>query len=324
MTTEKRNDEIDLIEVFQKMGQGIANLFNKLINFLYQVILFFIRRAVLITIVLIMGISFGFMRYKTTPRYYSSSLEAYSNAMSSIDMINYINNIHELFVENNKENLTSKLNIDTTGLDKIKDVKAFKAIDLNKDGITDIIDYNDKYQTSDSTISRSRFIIKVEVYDQSVFPLIQNRILQYIEQNKYISELNSIRKKQLEELIVKLNSEINILDSLKKTEYFNKNDDKLKTQAGQLLVMNEQPTQLYHSQIIGLYKEKQNLEQQLELRTDPITIIQDFSALSITENNLFFYLKRWLINAFVLGVLLALIIENFRKLKNVVFDARKK
>jgi len=324
MNTEKRNDEIDLIEVFQKMGQGIANLFNKLINFLYHVILFFIRRAVLITIVLIIGISIGFMRYKTTPRYYSSSLEAYSNAMSSIDMISYINNIHELFIENNDENLKSKLNIEPADLDKIKDVKAFKAIDLNKDGITDIIDYDDKYQTSDSTISRSRFVIKVEVYDQSVFPQIQNSIIQYIGQNKYINELNTIRKKQLEELIVKLDTEISILDSLKKTEYFNKNDEKLKTQSGQLLVMNEQPTQLYHPQIIDLYKEKQNLEQQLELRTDPITIIQDFSALSITENNLFFYLKRWLINAFIIGVLLALIIENFRKLKNVASDARKK
>ena len=43
---EKRNDEIDLIEVFQKMGDAVKKLFMGLVNFLYQILLFLIRRAV--------------------------------------------------------------------------------------------------------------------------------------------------------------------------------------------------------------------------------------------------------------------------------------
>ena len=321
--TEKRNDEIDLIEVFQKMGNGIINLFNKFLNLLYLLLLFFIRKSILIFIFIILGLTLGFVQYKTSPRYYSSSLEAYSNAMASLDMINYLNNIHELFKNQNTEGLESKLGIDLSELEKIKDVKAYKVIDLNKDGITDLVDYDEKYKSSDTTISRNRFVIKVEVFDQTVFPTIQESIMSYIEQNKYLNELNTVRKKQLQELITKLDIEINTLDSLKKTEYFKKDDEKLKTQAGQLLVMNEKTTQLYHPQIISLYKEKQTLEHRLELRTDPVTIIQDFSALSKVENNLFSYMKRYGIYGIVLGILFSIIIENLKGIKKIISDSKK-
>lgn len=323
MTTEKRNDEIDLIEVFQKIGNGIKNLFNNFLNLLYLILLFFIRKSILIFAIIVLGIAYGFFQFKTSPRYYSSSLEAYSNAMSSIDIINYINNIHELFKENNKQGLQSKLGLDSKSLEKIKDVKAYKVIDLNNDGVTDIIDYNEKYKTSDTTISTNRFVIKVEVYNQDVFPTIQESILNYINQNKYINELNSIRKKQLNELIAKLENEISSLDNLRNVEYFTK-EEKLKTQAGQLLVMNEKETQLYHEQIISLYKQKQWLERELQLKTDPITIIQDFSGLSAIENKLIKYIKFYGILSLVLGVLLSLFIENRKMIKTIISDSKKK
>ena len=323
MTTEKRNDEIDLIEVFQKMANGIKNLFSIFFSLLYSILLFFIRKSILIFIIIVLGLSFGFYQFKTSPRYYSSRLEASSNAISSIDMIYYLNNIHELFKGNDNNGLQSKLELDSLTIASIKDVKAYKAIDLNKDGITDLIDYNEKYETSDTTISRSRFVIKVEVYDAKVFPVIQESILNYINQNNYINNLNTIRKKQLQELIVKLDNEILSLDSLKKTEYFTK-EEKIKTQAGQLLIMNEQTTQLYHSQIISLYKQKQEFEKTLELRTDPITIIQDFSGLSMVENNLMTYIKYYGILSLVFAILLSILIENRKTILNIISESMKK
>jgi len=323
MTTEKRNDEIDLIEVFQKLGKGFVNLLNQLFNWLYQILLFFIRRAILIGIIVIIALGVSFLKFKTSPRYYSSTLEAHSNAMSSIDMINYINNLHELFIEKNISGLQSKLGINKDDLNKIKDVKAYKVVDFDMDGIPDLIDFDEKYETSDSTISRSRFVIKVEVFDQETFPAIQQSIIGFIDQNQYIKERNKIRKRQLNELISKLDYEISTLDSLQKSEYFNKTEEP-NTKAGQILIMNEKETQLYHSQIMGLYKEKQRLEETLELRTEPITIIQDFSTLSVIENNLISYLKFWGIIGIILGILIAILIENRRKIGEIISDSKMK
>ncbi len=323
MTTERKNDEIDLIEVFQKIGDAIKNLFIWFFNLLYKILLFFIRKAILIIIIIIIFLSFGYYKYKTSPRYYSSSIEAYSNAISSIDMINYVNNIYELFKTNNTEELQSKLNIEQKELEKIRSVKAYKVIDLNKDGVTDIIDYHEKYTTSDTLVSENRFVVKVEVYDPAIFPIIQSSILSYIDKNNYINELNVIRKKQLNELITKLNEEINSLDSLKKTEYF-ESKSKLEPQKGQLLVMNEKETQLYHNQIIQLYRQKQDLEKQLELNTEPITVIQDFSALSTVENNLMTYVKRYGFIGLTISILLSFIIEKRREILKVISDSRNK
>jgi len=323
MTTEKRNDEIDLIELFQKMGNGLINLANKFLNVLYTIFLFLIRRSILIGAIIIITLAFGYFQYKTSPRYYSSSLEAYSNAMSSIDMINYVNNINKLFLEDNNEGLQSKLGLDPLLLEKIKGAKAFKVIDINKDGITDLVDYHDRYLTSDSVVSHSRFVIKVEVYSQTVFPLIQTKILNYIDQNQYIKDRNTLRKEQLSALIQKLDNEISSLDSLKKSEYFTK-ENRTKTQAGQILVMNETETQLYHGQIMTLYREKQGFEETLTLRTDPITVIQDFSSLSVIENNLMSYFKFWGILGLVLSILLSIFIENLKGIKRIISDSRKK
>jgi uncharacterized protein (DUF2344 family) len=322
MTTEKRNDEIDLIEVFQKLGNGIVKLFNRFIHLIYQILLFFIRRAILIGIIIIIGLSIGFYKYKTSPSFYSSTLEAHSNAMSSIDMINYINNLHVLFSTNNTESLQSKIGINKEELEKIKDVKAFKVVDFNMDGIPDLIDFDEKYETSDSTISRSRFVIKVEVFDQETFPAIQQGILDFINQNQYIKNRNSIRKLQLNDLISKLDYEISALDSLQKSEYFTKKEEP-NTKAGQILIMNEKVTQLYHPQIMALYKEKQGLEETLDLRTEHITIIQDFSTLSVIENNLMTYIKFWGIIGIVLGILFSIFIENRKSIGRLISDSKK-
>ncbi len=323
MTTERKNDEIDLIEVFQKIGTGIKNLFNWFINLLYNILLFFIRKAILIIIIMIIFLSFGYYKYKTSPRFYSSSIEAYSNAISSIDMINYVNNIHELFRTNNTVVLQSKLNVEQEELKKIKNVKAYKVIDLNQDGVSDEIDYFEKYSTADTLVSENRFVVKVEVFDPAIFPIIQASILSYIDKNKYINELNTVRKKQLNELIVKLDEEINALDSLKKTEYF-KINEKLEPLSGQLLVMNEKETKLYHDQIISLYKQKQDLEQNLELRTEPITIIQDFSALTTIENDLMTYVKTYGIMGLVISILISFITEKRKEILKIISDSRNK
>jgi hypothetical protein len=315
------NDEIDLLELFQKMGNAIKNGFMALVQFIYQIILFLVRKSVFIGIVVILGLIWGGIKYKTSPRYYSSRLEAYSNTLSSIDMINYINNIHELFAQKNIENLESKLGTTEETLKNVKDVQAFKVMDFNDDGITDEIDFNNEYSTADTTVSDTRFVVKVEVFDQEVFPVIQNRIISYIGQNTYINEMNQVRKRQLHELIAQLGSEITMLDSLKREEYFKK-EDKMEPQQGQLLVMNEKETQLYHPQLLSLYKEKQELEEQLELRMDPITIIQDFSALSITENNLMTYLKKYGVLALVLSIVIGLLWELRPYIRRMITDAK--
>jgi len=324
MTVEKRNDEIDLLDLSRKLGNVIKKFFSgigKLIALLFS---FLIRQSVLIISLIIIALIIGFIQYKSTPTHYISSFEAHSNALPSLEIISYINNIHEDFEEKNYQQLETKLELDSTFLEKIKDIQAYKVIDLNEDGVTDIIDYENNYLSSDSTVSRNRFVVQVKTYNDngSIYDTLKDRIIAYVNKNEYIKENMAIRNQQRRELISKLDEEISYLDSLRKTEYFSK-EDKLKTQKGQILIMNEKETQLYHQNILDLYRSQQNYEEELELRSEPITIIQDLTSASV-ENDLSSYLKKYGFMGLLLGLFAGLIIENFKSIKTLVQSARNK
>ncbi len=322
MNEEKKHDEIDLIDLFKKLGNMIKKFFlgiGKLISLFF---LFLIRHAVLISSLIFIALIIGFIKYKSTPTSYISSFEAHSNALPSLETIRYINNIHQDFKERNYQQLETKLELDSLYLRKIKDIQAYKVIDLNKDGVTDIIDYDNSYPSSDTTISRSLFVVQVKTYKTGIYDTIKDRIIDYVNKSEYIKENISIRNQQLKELTSKVNEEISYMDSLRKTEYFSK-EDKLKPGQGQLLIMNEKETQLYHDNILTLYEKRQNYERRLELRGEPITIKQDLTEVSV-EYDLFYYLKKYGLAGLIVGIFGGLIIENFKRIKTTIHSARHK
>jgi hypothetical protein len=323
MTVEKRNDEIDLIDLSRKLGNVIKKFFSGIGKLIVLLFSFLIRQSVLIISLIIIALIIGFFQYKTTPTHYMSSFEAHSNALPSLEIISYINNIHEDFEENNYQQLETKLELDSTFLEKILDIQAYKVIDLNEDGVTDIIDYENEYPTSDTTVSRERFVVQVKTYvDNGIYDTLKDRIIAYVNKNEYIKENMAIRNQQRRELISKLDEEISYLDSLRKTEYFSK-ENKLETQKGQILIMNEKETQLYHQSILDLYRSQQNYEEELELRSEPITITQDLNSATV-ENDLSSYLKKYGFMGLLLGLFAGLIIENFKSIKTLVQSARNK
>ena len=317
------HDEIDLFELMQRVRNSIRRIFNYILNLAYKILLFLIRRYVLIGIITIIFIAFGVVRYKTTTRLYSSSMEAISNAMPSIDMINYINNINTLFENDDKEGVQNLLGFSKDEIDEIISLKAYKVLDYNKDGIKDKVDFEEDFIPSDTLVSMSKLVVRIIKNTPNNDQDYQEKLINYINKNKYITDINSIRRKQLKELVIKYGTEIDILDSLQKKEYFTKKE-KISTQAGQLLIMNEKDIPLYHDKIISMYKEKQNIEKTLELQLYPLTIIQDLSGSSKIENDLTSYLKLYGILGLFLSVLLAIIIEKLTLIKKVINDSKVK
>lgn len=317
-----KNDEIDLFDLMKRMGDFVKKIVNYIINLLYRLLLFFIRRSILIGIITIIFIAFGVVIYKTTPKIYSSNMEAISNAMPSIDMINYINNINTMLENDNKEGVQNTLSLTDEQMDNIIDLKAYKVLDYNKDGVTDKIDFKEDYLSEDTLVSMSKLVVRIIMNTPNNSSIYQEKLTDYINKNKYITNINFIRRKQLKELVIKYDNEINILDSLQKKEYFTKKE-KIDTHAGQLLIMNEKETPLYHDKILSMYREKQNIEKTLELQLYPLTIIQDLSGSSKIENTLVTYIKFYGILGFVLSFILAIIVENTRIIRQTIKDSKK-
>lgn len=305
---QRPTDEIDLLELFSRMGKGIKKFSYWIVELIQSFFLLLIRKSIWILSFSIIGGFVGYFFYSITPRFYSSEMVARSNSMNNNIIVNSINLLNDLFENKNYSALGGYLRTTPKEAEKIKSIEAFYGIDINKDKIADFIDYNQTYNPKDSTQKRLSdiFYLRINVYDETIFSNVRDGIKKYISTNPFILQNNEVRIQQAKNMISEYQSEINKLDSLQKVQYF----EVPRIQKGgnsQMIVLNEKESKLYHNDILNLYYKKLALEKELILNPDPITIIQDFTQLSKAENPLIKFLKTWIIVFAILGLLFSLI-----------------
>ena len=284
ITRQQATDEIDLLELFNRMGGGIKRgvlwTYRLILNFLMLIV----RKSLWIVAFTIIGLIVAYVLYQVSRRFYSSEMTAISNSINNTYVVGSINLLNDLFKQNNYSIAANYLNIDINRAKEIKSIEAFYTIDINKDGLPDYTDYKWKYNPRDTTKRLdSYFVIRLEVYDESIFAQVRDGIKNYIYKNKFILDNNNERIRQNKILIETIENEIRKLDSLQKVEYFELPQMQRAT-SNQMVVLNEKDRKLYHEQKLLLEKEKLRLEKDLNINSEPITIVQDFTPLSKAEN----------------------------------------
>ena len=305
--------EIDLLELFNKIGIGIKKFLLGIVRGVLFLIVFGFKKAHFLAMFAIAGGLIGWLMFSSTSRYYSSYMVAQANGINSADMIGYINDLHELCKKSNVDALAYDLQMPDSIAQKIKDIQAFFIIDLNKDGIGDFVDFKETYNPKDTTQVRleDRVHVAVEVYDNKAFENVKNGLLRYMRKNPYLIKLNEIRKDELKELIAQVSYEITKLDSLQNTDYF-KSSEKAKVQSGQVMFLAEKEPTMYYRDKLGLMNRKQEYQKELELATDAFTVIKDFTSLAVAENPRGKYIIRYGAIFFIFGYFFLLIMK-FRK-----------
>ncbi len=322
------SDEIDLIELFSRMGRGIKNffyaIFKYLFDFLFYTVKFFYKNAIPIGGFTFAGFVAGTIIYYVSDKEYSSEMVASSNSLRNDEMINYINKLDELCKTENYTGLGKYLDMDSLNASKIKYIKALWAFDRNRDNLPDYVDYSGRYDIrANDTIQRrlwDRFYVRAVVTDDDIFNRMKDGLYKYIYSNQYVQETNNIRKKQQAEMIKEIDNEIKKLDSLQKYEYFNQNRIMPQVGANQMVLFTEKDRRLYHKDIFTLVEQRQDLETKLTVRKDPITIIQDFTPMNKVENTIFTYLLKFSIIGFLLGSLIIFIWLYGRKIHKTLLE----
>ena len=316
-----KKDEIDLLELFRRMGQKISQFFTGLLRFVLLTILYLWKNALIIIAFAIVGSLAGFGISKMAKPYYSSDMIAQINATNVSEMMDHINDLHELCLENNNTVLTEYLKLGEKVAEKIKDINAYWIIDENKDGVGDYVDYKNNFDLRDTTQRRiqNRFVLKVEVYDITGFNDVKEGLYNYVSSNPYLNSLNENRKKRIRELITTTEEEMLKLDSLQKFEYF-KPEPSSAEERGQMLIWNEKELKLLHPDLITLFRQKQNLERDLELFPEVITVIKDFTPLLQVENPTMKYIRKWGLIFGVMGIILKFFFDQRKNIRNFVYN----
>jgi hypothetical protein len=191
MTTEKRNDEIDLIELFLNMY------------------IFFKKNFWILFIAGVIGGGLGYSTKFFGKSHYESSMLINSYTISENLLMEYINNIQNIIDDENSKYLSEKMEIDSTNLKNLKKIS-----------VKDV--YDEKAKKSKGYLS-----VTVTVDDNQLLNILSSGILNYIEKEPFVQSEIQISTENNQDLISKIDKEIEKLEVLQENSlnsYQNKAD----------------------------------------------------------------------------------------------------
>jgi len=313
------NDEIDLLDLFARMGRSISRGFRSLGRASLFVFFFLLRKWIWLGLSLLAGVGASYLIKFSTERLYSSEITLRSNTVPNAEMIHYVNKLHTFCREDNIIELAAALSVDTGKVRNIADIRAFWVIDLGKDYIPDYVDYKNRHKVLDTLNVRmaDRFVIQVKTSIPQELNAIRDGIMAFARKNDFFIQQNDLRLQQNEVLKSRFDYEIEQLDSLQQVKYFEESRKLMPKEGGQMIFLQEYKTQLLHDDIYNLIRRRQDMEAQLTIYSDLITLLSDFTPPAKPENGALYYGKVIIPLLFLLTVILLLITDNWRRLRAI-------
>ena len=263
--TNERKDEIDLIEVF------------------LTIYVFFKKHFWFLVISVVIGGVFGHLAKFYTKKYYESDMLVKSYVIPDDIFIRYIQNIQNVLSDGNIDFLSSRMEIDSSMLSKLK-------------GINAEIEYDQK----DNKKSLEYIKITAKVSDNKIFPDLQKAINNFLSKELYVQSEIEVYKENNLYLIANIENEIEKVKELQKLNLMAKNK-------GEVNIYNNQNS--FQREILNLLKEKQNRENLLRFAV-PCRVIQDFTIYQKPKVKNYTYLVGFI---FGFTALLFLIFKNINK-----------
>lgn len=317
--SDVKEDEIDLLDLFRRLGKTISRSFKAIGRAFLISIVFLIRNWLPLGIAIFVGIGLSYILKKTSKPLYSSEISIRSNIAANSDVISSINKLHTFCNESNKVALASALFVNSAKVEDISDIQAYWVIDKGKDGIPDYVDYSDRYNVYDTINVRmkDRFVVRVRTILPQDLSGIRDGIFKYVNNIPLFQEQNKIRLSQIREMINRLGYDIAQLDSLQHIKYFEEAKNLQKPNGGQLVFLQEQKTQLVYPDIYTLFQRKQFMISDSTLHHEVITLLSDFTPPLKPENGLIYYGRKLIPLFFGLTLIILIILYNRKKLFEV-------
>lgn len=311
-----RGDEIDLLEVFSRLGKSVGKGFKAVWKGLLYTFFFMIRNMVWLGISLFIGLAASYLLKLSAEKFYSSDIILRSNTIPNADMISYINKLHTFCEEKNYAELASSLSVPQEEVKYIKDIQAFWYIDLGSDQIPDYVDFRGKHNVLDTLNVRmsDRFLIRVKTSIPKALSSIREGIFSYIGKNQFFRDQNELRLKQDDALMARIDYEVDQLDSLQKVKYFEESRRLMPKEGGQMIFLQDYQTQLLHEDINKLITQRQQIERTRTIYSELITLLSDFTPPIKPKNGTLYYGKFFIPLIFCISIILIILIRNRAKL----------
>ena len=314
-----RNDEIDLLDLFNRMGRTIKRWGNSLIKAVLVTIVFIIKKWIPLSISLVLGIIISYFSSKTVSQTYSSELILKNNTVSNSDMIAYLNKLHTYCKQGTLIELSDLLKIPEEQIKEISDIQAYWIISNKRERIPLYVDYENRFTVSDTAKTRmqDRMALRVILKSRIELDKVRDGILSFIKSDSLLQQKNRIRLRQNEELLERLYIDIAELDSLQKVKYFEETRNHQSQKGAQMIFLQQQNTQLVYNDIYALYSRRQSLESEKNLYGEIVTVLNDFSLPETISSRSIYSGSNIIIILFFSTLAVLALLANRRKLLDI-------
>lgn len=282
----KNSPEIDLSEVFARIGRAFSSLGNNI----QKLVSYILLNKGYFSIFIAIGICLAVLVYNNKSKEYYSKITLKSYILSNEHCLDLVETLEELVEEKNYSELSNLLNIDTAYTNKLVEI-SYKSFEF---------DFNPE---RDTIMEGDPFYIQVSVYDNKVLDSLQKGLVQYLENNNYALKRKSIKQQNLKELSLRIGNQIDELDTLKKVIEGN-----LATAgSSEGILFLQQPIDPINTyrEVISLYREQMDIRKELLLTTS-VEVIQGFTKFSDPHKpDLIYLLFVCVSGMFFLGLILS-------------------
>ena len=308
--------EIDLIELFRRIGRAIARGFSALGRAFLYVFFYVMRHWLPLGVSVFAGLVVSYILREASDSYYTTDLVMRTNILSNSDMIDHVNRLHTYSLEGNTYALQNALNIPQPQARNIIDISAFWIIDKGNDGFQDYVDYKENHNVYDTlnVLMKDRFDVRVRIKVPQELSMVRDGLLNYFNTDSLFLQRNRVRMAQNNALLGRYDYDIQQLDSLQKIKYYEETKNRYPQGGGQMIFLQEAKTQLVYSDIYTLYAKRQALELENMLYSGIVTVISDFSIPARRSNGLTYYAKNIVPLFFLLTIVFLVIWENRKRI----------
>ncbi len=326
-----KDDEIDLLDLFKRMGRTLIRWGHALGRALLISLIFMLKRWLPLGLSIALGIGVSYLLKTTSASSYTSDmvfrnnlvlidkLTLRDNSGTTSEIVSKINKLHTFCLENNLMALSEALSMKPELVTYISDISAYWIIDQSRDGIPDFVDYKGNHSPYDTINVRmpDRLDIRVKINSPQDLNLVRDGIVKFIESDSLYQQRNRVRLRQNHDLLARYNYDILQLDSLQKVKYYEETRNIKPNNGGQMVFLQEQKTQLVYGDIYLLYTKKQLLESERDLYKGIVTVLSDFSLPARRDNGAMYYGKNVIPISFCLTLLILIILANRKKLEEI-------
>lgn len=310
---EKENKEMDLFDLFEKIGSKCKEWCCEFGNAMLWLIRFKLKNWLVLSVFTIVGFVLAYYSYIPENRIKYAEFRIQVNGTNSFavhDIVKVLN--QKVDFDGGNQLLAQTLGLDQKIVAPVKKIEPFYVIDLNKNKTPDFVDYNVAFEEDTLSHRIPYFLnIRMEVKGLSDYDVIQKEIVEYLKEDPYLKAEGKERIRVIKDQITVLDDEIAALKNLRDKELLN-NKISLDFKKSSFIVESSS----YSDKIVELEKDKSVLYENLSLQYDVVTNYSNVLVYN-KRTNLFIFVSRML-PVILLGFLLALLITYRKEIKKAL------